>query len=80
MSPKKKPKAAAPSDLLTIDEAMAALRVSRRKIYMLAAQGRLDLLKFDHGTRVSQTSLDRLIAEITSTPWAPAAAKKGSAT
>jgi Helix-turn-helix domain len=79
MSPKKKPQPIAATDLLTVDETLAALKISRAKLYKLAAQGRLTLVKFDLKTRVTRASINRLAEEIAATPWTPAAAKKGSA-
>jgi hypothetical protein len=72
----KKPKPAAPTGLLTLQETQDKLKCSRRKVYMLGEQGRLDLCKFDGSTRVTQASIERLMSEIVNTPWAPGATKK----
>ena len=76
----KKPKASAhiSNDLLTMQETQDKLKCSRRKVYMLGAQGRLDIVKFDHSTRVTQASIERLLGEITATPWIPGAPKKSA--
>lgn len=75
----KRPKASASTELLTLQETQVRLKCSRRKVYMLGAQGRLDIVKFDHSTRVTQASIERLLGEIAATPWVPGAPKKQSA-
>lgn len=50
--------------LHTIAEAQAALRCSRTKIYSLWKAGRLELVKFDRGTRVTDRSLQKLLREL----------------
>jgi excisionase family DNA binding protein len=51
-------------DLLTIEEAMRKLKCKRTKIYSLARERRLDLVKFDRKTRITARSVDRLIRDI----------------
>ena len=48
----------------TIPQAAEMLGCSRSKIYLLAHQKRLELVKFDHFTRVTVKSLQRLLKEI----------------
>jgi hypothetical protein len=50
--------------LCTIQQAQKMLGCSRSKIYALRDQGRLELVKFDHRTKVTQSSLEKLLAEI----------------
>ena len=52
------------NNLLTLQEVQEALQCGRRKVYMLGAQGRLDLVKFDRSTRVTRLSVDRLMNKI----------------
>ncbi len=54
---------APPKVAFTIDEASKAVGVSRRTIYNLAGQGKLDLRKVGGRTLVTATSLERLIDE-----------------
>jgi excisionase family DNA binding protein len=79
MMAKKKPAlslalSAPPDELLTLQEAQAALRCSKPTIYQLGRQGRLRLVKFGRGTRITGTSLRQLISEIAS---GPAIVRKG---
>lgn len=50
------------SELLTIDETAARLRVSRRTVYRLMAEGRIRATKVRGSTFVSQLALDRYVA------------------
>jgi hypothetical protein len=63
MSPKKSTE---DRRLHRIVDAMAILRCSRRKVYYLAEQGRLDLVKLDYGSRITDESLRKLLDEIES--------------
>lgn len=51
-------------DLLTVEQACRKLKCSRTKIYSLAREKRLELVKFDRGTRVTARSVRRLIRDI----------------
>lgn len=68
MTVKKRVASSTLNELLTVDEAQEALRCSRRKIYRLAGQGRLRLVKFDRSARVTASSLQQLISEIAGSP------------
>jgi len=50
--------------LLTLPQAERRLRVSRSTIYRLAKRKHLELVKFDRATRVTERSLNRLLAEL----------------
>jgi excisionase family DNA binding protein len=50
--------------LRTIAEAATALKCSPKKIYRLQRQGRLEFVKLDHSTRVTERSLQKLLSEI----------------
>lgn len=50
--------------LVTINEAAKFLHTGRKRIYQLADEGRLELLKLGHSSRISMASLRRLIAEL----------------
>lgn len=52
----------------SIADAMARLGCSRWKIYALARESRLELVKFDSRTKVTERSLQRLLQEIHSKP------------
>jgi excisionase family DNA binding protein len=52
----------------TIAEAMNVLRCSKSKIYALHRQGRLELVKFDRATRVTERSLQKLLDQLETTP------------
>jgi excisionase family DNA binding protein len=52
----------------TIAEAAAALRCGRDKIYRLEKAGRLEFVKFDRRTLVTERSLQRLLDEIFTSP------------
>lgn len=47
-----------------VADAMELLNCSRKKIYQLAREGRLDMVKFDFQTRITDRSLRRLLDEI----------------
>jgi excisionase family DNA binding protein len=73
MTPGAKKRAAKPPEVLadefrTIDQAAVMLGCGRSKVYTLAHQGRLELVKFDHFTRVTTASLLRLLNEIKNKP------------
>jgi excisionase family DNA binding protein len=68
MTLKKQPPPSIMDELLTVNEAQEALRCSRRKIYLLAREGRLRLVKFDRHARITASSLQQLIREIASSP------------
>lgn len=52
---------AAAVDLLTIDEASAALRVSDATIYRLMRQGDLAVIRIRRRTFIERSELDRLL-------------------
>jgi excisionase family DNA binding protein len=52
--------------LITIDQAAGRLSVGRTKIYELAGEGRLQLVKIDRATRVVVASIETLIHEAVS--------------
>lgn len=56
------------AELLTLPQAQEALGCSRSKIYLLAKENRLRLVKFDHGTRITAASLQALLRKIARTP------------
>lgn len=53
------------SELLTVDEAAAQLRISRRSFYRLAAEGRIRVIHPSPGrTAVTQRELDAYVASL----------------
>ena len=64
-------------DLLTIEEAMRKLSCGRSKIYKLADENRLELVKFDRRTRVTARSVKKLIRDIIRNPRGAEAATGG---
>jgi len=50
--------------LLTILQAQEFLGCGKKKIYQLHREGRLDLRKLGHSTRVTEASLRRLVNEL----------------
>lgn len=54
--------------LHTIQEAQLILHCSRGKIYQLHRAGKLELVKFDRSTRVTERSLIRLLKEVINKP------------
>jgi excisionase family DNA binding protein len=50
--------------LLTILQAMEFLNCGKRKIYQLSREGRIDMVKLGHSTRVTEASLRRLVNEL----------------
>lgn len=62
------------SDLLTLEEAESALKIGRAKIYQLADQGRLSVIRIGQRVLVTQESIDRLVAELKDAPWRSAKA------
>ena len=63
---KRPPKAPPPADaiVLTIPETAAVLRLSRGKVYLLAAAKELDLVKFGSASRITRASIDRLVTRV----------------
>ena len=59
---------APPDELRTIEQVQAALGCKRSKIYSLARQGRLHLVKLDRATRITAGSLQHLLWEIANSP------------
>lgn len=55
--------------LLTIQQVQDTLQCSRRKIYQLAKANRLEMVKFDGATRVTERSLNDLLRSIAAKPW-----------
>lgn len=51
-------------DLMTVRQAQQKLSCSRTKIYSLAAEGRLELVKFDKRTRVTGRSVRKLVRDL----------------
>ena len=47
--------------LLSISQAMARLQCGKKKLYQLNREGRIDMVKLGHSTRVTEASLRRLI-------------------
>lgn len=54
--------------LLTVEEAMQLLKCGRTKIYSLGDAGRLELVKFDRATRITRSSVERVLAGILNNP------------
>ena len=52
--------------LITIDQAAGRLSVGRTKIYELAAEGKLQLVKIDRATRVVVASIETFVHEAAS--------------
>jgi excisionase family DNA binding protein len=52
--------------LISIDQAASRLSVGRTKIYELAAEGKLQLVKIDRATRVVVTSIETFVHEAVS--------------
>jgi excisionase family DNA binding protein len=50
--------------LLTVRDAAKRLKCGIKKIYELDKAGKLDIVKLGHSSRVTETSLRRLIAEL----------------
>jgi excisionase family DNA binding protein len=50
--------------LLSVLQAMEFLRCGKKKIYQLGREGKIDLVKLGHSTRVTEASLRRLISEL----------------
>jgi excisionase family DNA binding protein len=48
----------------TIAETAEYLKCSKRKVYELKREGRLEFVKFDHQNRVTERSLLKLMADI----------------
>ena len=62
MSPRKRKSEI--TGLLTIQQAQDKLQCSRSKIYLLGHAGRLELVKFDRSTRVTERSMQKLIDDL----------------
>lgn len=58
--------------LLTVPEACSALRVSESKLYRLRKQNRVEFVKLDGSTRVTDRSVQKLLSQMFA-----AATKKG---
>lgn len=56
-------KASAERGLLSLDQAQEELECSRSKVYRLGRLGKLELVKFDTRTMVTEDSLRRLLSE-----------------
>jgi excisionase family DNA binding protein len=52
--------------LITIDQAPGRLSVGRTKIYELAAEGKLQLVKIDRATRVVVASIETFVHQAVS--------------
>jgi excisionase family DNA binding protein len=50
--------------LLSILQAMEYLNCGKKKIYQLHRDGKIDMVKLGHSTRVTEASLRRLISEL----------------
>ena len=50
--------------LLSILQAMEYLNCGKKKIYQLGRDGKIDMLKLGHSTRVTEASLRRLVNEL----------------
>ena len=50
--------------LRKIEEVQNILRCSRSKVYELGAAGRLELVKLDRATRITDSSIRRLVNEL----------------
>jgi excisionase family DNA binding protein len=48
----------------TIEQTMSILQCSRSKVYRLWREGRLEFVKFDRGTRVTDRSLKKLMTDL----------------
>jgi hypothetical protein len=57
--------------LFTIAQAKEALHCSRAQIYQLHKKGRLELVKLEGSTLVTERSVRKLIAEVIETPMVP---------
>ena len=47
--------------LLSISQAMLFLKCGKKKLYQLNRDGKIDMVKLGHSTRVTEASLRRLI-------------------
>jgi Helix-turn-helix domain len=50
--------------LVSIAQAMAFLKCGKKKIYQLGRDGKIDMRKLGHSTRVTEASLRRLVNEL----------------
>ena len=50
--------------LLSISQAMLFLKCGKKKLYQLNREGRIDMVKLGHSTRVTEASLRRLVNEL----------------
>jgi len=50
--------------LLSISQAMARLQCGKKKLYQLNREGKIDMVKLGHSTRVTEASLRRLVNEL----------------
>jgi len=50
--------------LLSISQAMLFLNCGKKKLYQLNREGRIDMVKLGHSTRVTEASLRRLVNEL----------------
>ena len=50
--------------LVSVAQAMAFLKCGKKKIYQLGRDGKIDMRKLGHSTRVTEASLRRLVSEL----------------
>lgn len=63
MDPQAQPRVAPSNQLLTIPEALKALRIGKSSFYKLTAKGRIRTLRLGGRTLVPEREIDRLIRE-----------------